>query len=165
MGRIGRPHGVAGALRVLATGPTLGELATGARLVARRQGHDREIVLADRGGAAPRLVLRFDGVATRDQAAQLTGSDLLAEAVALPHLDDADTFYVRDLVGLAVVSGGREVGQVVDVHPSPANDLLEVAGGEWSGLIPFTADAVVHMDMARRRIVVRSDLMEEGRPA
>jgi 16S rRNA processing protein RimM len=158
--RLGRPHGVRGAVRVLPTGPTLETLHPGMRLVARGSGGERELVLSARSGAPPHVALSFEGVETRDAAAGLSGMELLAPEGALPDLDDEDTFYVRELLGCAVVVGGREIGVVTDVHAGAANDALEMAGEGGVVLIPFTADAVLALDLQARRIVVREDLLE-----
>ena len=44
------------------------------------------------------------------------------------------------------------------VHGAPANDVLEVSGGDGVLLVPFTGDAVTEVDPAARLIVVRDDL-------
>ena len=45
------------------------------------------------------------------------------------------------------------------MHAAPANDVLEVSGADGDLLVPFTADAIVELDLASRRIVVRADLL------
>jgi len=160
VGRLGRPHGVRGAVRALPTGPTLETLPPGMRLVVRGAEGERELVLSARSGAAPHVTLSFEGVETRDEAARLSGMELLAPEEALPPLEDGDTFYVRDLIGFVVLAGGREIGVVTEVHAGAANDALEVAGEGGVVLVPFTADAIPELDPRARRIVVRADLLE-----
>ena len=163
VGRIVRPHGVQGAVRVHATGPTLEAAGPGTRLLARGRRGERRLTLAERSGAAPRLVLRFKEVAGREEAEALVGMELLVPEAELPEIRDANTYYVRDLLGCEVRAGGRTLGTVTEVHPGPANDALEVASPEGPPvLVPFTADAVVELDLAARRIVVRPDLLDEG---
>jgi 16S rRNA processing protein RimM len=162
IGRLGRPHGVTGAVHARATGPTLATLAPGARILARGAGRSTELVLESRAGTDERPILRFAGVGDRDAARDLAGLELVVGAEALPPLPPGDTFYVRDLVGCEVLAGDRPVGRVADVVPGRANDALEVAGDAGSLLVPFTADALVDLDVAGRRIVVRADLLPEG---
>lgn len=164
VGRVGRPHGLAGALRVEATGPTLPLLPAGATLRARGPGDapPRHVALADRSGTAPRLLVRFAGVDAREAAARLTGAVLEVPAEALPPLADmADTVYVRDLIGCEVRVGDRPLGHVVEVHAGPANDVLEVAGPTGAVLVPFTADALPHVDVGGRLLVVREGLLPD----
>ncbi|MEW6582114.1 MAG: ribosome maturation factor RimM [Actinomycetota bacterium] len=159
IGRLGRPHGVHGAVHARPSGPTLATLAPGARLVARDAGRSVELVLVERGGTDQRPVLRFAGVEDRDGAHALAGMHVAVPAAELPPIDDADTFYVRELVGCEVFAGDRPLGRVVEVHEGPANDALEVAREGGSILLPFTADALVELDVPGRRIAVRPDLL------
>jgi ribosomal 30S subunit maturation factor RimM len=59
-----------------------------------------------------------------------------------------------------VEAGGRALGTVREVIPGPANDVLEVDGGEGPVLVPFTADAVIKLDRAGRRLALRPDLLD-----
>lgn len=162
VGRVGRAHGVRGAVRVQATGPTLEAAGPGTELVARGRQGERRLTLAERSGAAPRLILRFEEVAGREEAETLAGMELFVPESELPEIPDADTYYVRDLLGCEVRTGERILGTVTEVHPGPANDALEVASPQGPVLVPFTADAVLKLDLAARRIVIRPDLLDEG---
>jgi len=77
----------------------------------------------------------------------------------VPPLDDPGTFYVRDLIGCSVDAGGSELGRVVDVLQRPTNDALEVQGPSGSLLVPLTYDALEEIDLTRRRVSVRADLL------
>jgi 16S rRNA processing protein RimM len=161
IGQVLRPHGVTGAVRARATGPTLEALALGTEVeVGPPDGPRRRLALETRASAPPGLILRFAGVATREDAKLLAGQPIQARAALMPPLDDPDTLYVRELVGFAVAAGGRELGTVRSVIPGPANDVLEVAGDGPPVLVPFTADAVVAIDRAGRRIALRPDLLD-----
>lgn len=163
VGRIGRPHGLAGAVRVEATGPTLPGVPPGSTL--RVSGPDpappRELVLQSRSGTPPRLILTFAGVGSREDASALTGAVVEVPAARLPPIDEPDTLYVRDLIGCAVRVGDRPLGQVVGVLSAPANDVLEVDGPGGRVLVPFTADALPQVDLARRMLVVREGLLPD----
>ena len=65
---------------------------------------------------------------------------------------EAGSYYVFDLVGLAVEEeGGRALGRVKDVVPGVANDVLELE----SGLpLPFVEACVRAVDMSAGRILV-----------
>ncbi len=157
--RLGRPHGVRGAITAHADGPTLGTLEPGDAVTVRVGASERTLVLAARRGEAPKAIVSFEGVDTREDAAALTGGSVLVEAARLPDPDDPDTFYVRDLVGFEVRCGDQLVGTVRDVQPGPANDALAVATGDGEILLPFTADAVTHVDGDARRIILREGLL------
>jgi 16S rRNA processing protein RimM len=167
IGRIGRPHGIRGAVRARPSGRTLAAIAPGESVEVRPAGGPpRDLVLAGRAGTPEQPILTFEGVATREDAAALTGAELAVAAERVPSVDDPDTFMVRDLVGCAVLLGDRPLGEVREVISGPANDVLEVVPPPPAGgppvLIPFTADAVTDLDVAGRRIVVRPDLLGPG---
>ena len=75
----------------------------------------------------------------------------------LPPVDDPDTFYHADLVGLtAVTPSGDAFGKVTAVLNFGAGDLIEIApdsGGEKL-MVPFTDVAVPQIDIKAGRIVV-----------
>lgn len=158
--RLGRPHGVRGAITAHADGPTLGTLEPGDAVTVRVGASERVLVLAARRGEAPKAIVSFEGVDTREDAAALTGGSVLVEAARLPDPGDPDTFYVRDLLGFEVRDGDRVIGAVREVLPGPANDALLVrddAGREI--LLPFTRDAVVDIDTARGLVLLREGLL------
>jgi 16S rRNA processing protein RimM len=167
IGVIGRPHGVRGAVRATPTGATLATLALGEAVeaveAAAADAPARRLVLAARAGTPQRPILSFEGVATRAEAAALTGAEIRVPAGRVAPLPDDDTFFVRDLVGCEVVLAGRVAGRVTAVHEAPANDVLEVAGDDGVLLVPFTGDAVTAVEPAERRITVRPGLF--GGPA
>jgi 16S rRNA processing protein RimM len=163
IGVVLRARGVRGEVLARATGPTLGSLAPGAVVHARRRGGpDRALTLAAAAPEPGRTALRFEGVETREDAAALVGADLLAPVAALPPQPDPDTFYVRELIGCEVLAGDRSLGRVTAVHPAPANDALEVDAPGGPILVPFTGDAVTDLDLPARRIVIRPDLLGDG---
>jgi len=72
---------------------------------------------------------------------------------------DADDYLHVDLIGCRVTSGGREVGTVADVLVYPANDVLDIRGGEEPVLVPFAADVIVSVDIDARHITIRDDFL------
>lgn len=165
IGRIGRPHGIGGAVHSRASGPTLPTIAVGEVLeVLPSQGEARRLRVTARSGMADQPILAFEGVGSRDEASALAGAEILVSADRVTGLDDPDTFFVRDLVGCEVLLGDRPLGPVTQVISAPANDVLEVSSAEGTVLVPFTADAVVDLDVPGRRIALRRDLFGPEAP-
>lgn len=105
-----------------------------------------------------RPMIKFLGIDSREQAARLTNRKLAVtgdELVKLP----PDTQYVFDLVGCEVVADddGRRLGEIVDVQRYPANDvyLVRTMNGK-DVLFPAVTDFVREIDVAARKVVVRS---------
>lgn len=126
MGRIDRPHGIGGEVVVRMVSNNPDRLVAGARLVARRDGVDRELVVTSVRAHQDRWLVSFDGVAGRQGSEAVAGSVLLAEAV----VDDPDSYWVHDLVGAEVADPAGVVhGVVVKVLDNPASDILELDSG------------------------------------
>jgi len=100
-----------------------------------------------------RLLVRFEGTADRDGAADLAGQTVyVPTADAMPL--EADSYYPHELIGLAVVTtDGRPVGRVVDLMNAGAGDIL-VVRGERQVLVPMIGDVIADVDVAGGRVVI-----------
>jgi 16S rRNA processing protein RimM len=147
IGRVGRPHGLDGAFVVERASHDERRWRVGATVLA--DGVPATITLTRKAGARRRAI-RLDREVPR-------GAELTIDASELP-VPDPDSFYVFQLVGLdAVDEDGTPLGRVVEVHPSPANDNVELSDGR---LVPLVEDAVREIDLdGGKLVVVRSFLL------
>ena len=100
------------------------------------------------------LLARIEGIADRDRAQALKGTRLYVARDVLPALDEAQTYYHADLLGLTAEDReGRPLGRVMAVHNFGAGDILELDGAA-ARLVPFTRRAVPVVDLEGGRIVV-----------
>jgi 16S rRNA processing protein RimM len=107
--------------------------------------------------AKDHLVVRLAGVNDRSAAEKLRNLDLFVPRDRLPQIEEPDTFYHADLIGLDVVTGdGAQVGTVRAVHNFGAGDIIEVvpAGSGKPMMLPFNETTVPKVDIAARQIVV-----------
>jgi 16S rRNA processing protein RimM len=107
--------------------------------------------------AKDHFVARLSGVADRTAAEKLTNVRLYIARDRLPPVEDDDTYYHADLVGLsAVLADGGTLGTVTAVHNFGAGDIIEIAppGGGEPLMLPFTEAAVPKVDVRAGRIVV-----------
>ncbi len=96
------------------------------------------------------LGARLSGVATKEEADALRGTELYADRARLPALPD-DEFYHADLIGLEVRdTGGQPIGVVIAVHNHGAGDILEIrrSGRSSAILLPFTVATVPTVNTA-----------------
>jgi 16S rRNA processing protein RimM len=112
-----------------------------------------------------RVVLKFSGVDSIDQANRLRGLHVLIpreERMPLP----AHQYYVWELKGCRVLTARQgvtsEVGTVTDVEPTGGVDLLHVATRGGEVLIPLAQDICRQIDPAAKTIVIDppEDLLE-----
>ena len=101
------------------------------------------------------VLVRVEGVKDRDAAQALHGTELYVDRSVLPALEEEETFYHADLVGLRVEDrDGRMLGTVRSVENYGAGDLLDVEGADGKSLLlAFTRQAVPEVDLAGGRLV------------
>jgi 16S rRNA processing protein RimM len=158
VGQIGAPHGVRGELWLHSFTEDPLAIAQYGPLEAEDRAEAFEITAVRR---APKgLIARIAGVADRNAARRLAGLRLYIARARLPKLEEADTFYHADLVGLAVNGpDGCELGVVRAVHDFGAGAILEIAPGSGpSVMVPFCKAAVPTVDMRQRCIMVSSPI-------
>lgn len=141
VGRIGRAHGIRGAVVVTLTSDRHERVAQHARL---HDGQQWLVVESSRPQPQHRWVVQFEGIADRNAAERLSGRQLWAEPVA-----DDDAMWVHDLIGSSVVdTNGIVRGTCVSVIDNPAHDILELDTGHLIPIIFVTsaADGVITVD-------------------
>ena len=107
--------------------------------------------------AKDHFVARIAGVSDRDAAEKLRNIELYIPRARLPKIEETDTFYHADLVGLdAVTPDGARVGTVHALHNFGAGDIIEIAPAEGGDplMLPFNETTVPKIDVAARRVVV-----------
>jgi 16S rRNA processing protein RimM len=163
IGIFGAPHGVRGEIRTKAYTENPRSLAAYGELTDAA-GAKRFKIAALRLLKDDMVVVRIEGVADRDAAAKLTGTEIFARRENMPPPDE-DEFYHADLVGLrAVTVAGEEIGRVVGLSNYGAGDILEIAakaGGDTL-LLPFTKAVAPEIDFAGGRIVIVPPREVEG---
>lgn len=93
----------------------------------------------------------FEGVGDLNAAASLRGTMVLARASELPELEEE-----LDVVGFGVIDETRgDLGEIVDVIITGANDVWVVRGPYGEVLIPVIDDVVTVFDEDARRVSVR----------
>ncbi len=155
LGRIAGVYGLKGWVKVLSdTAPRDGILGYSPWLIGA-QAQVRRV--AERKLHGKGMIVRLDGCADRDAAAQLVGSEIAVLREQLPP-PQADEFYWIDLEGLTVVTTtGVTLGVVDHLFSTGANDVL-VIKGEREHLLPFVwGEVIKDVDFARHQIEVAWD--------
>ncbi len=122
VGRIGRAHGVRGAVLVTLTTDRTERMDAGSRLFDGVEWRD---VVSSRRQPNGAWLTQFEGLGDRAAAEALTGRELFAAPI-----DDPDALWVSDLIGSQVRSVNGDVhGACVAVLDNPAHDILELDSG------------------------------------
>lgn len=156
IGRIGRPHGLAGEVTVeVRTDAVDTRYAPGATLETDPPERGPLRVAATRGSNG-RLVVTFAGVADRDGAEGLRDTLLVADSTSSPALSGPQEYWDHQLVGLTAVDrAGEVIGELAEVLHPPGPDLLAIRRPEGTeALVPFVAALVPEVDLGGGRVVL-----------
>lgn len=124
-----------------------------------KQGGDwRECKVAEGKKHGKGVILRFDGVDDRDQAALFIDSEIAVERGMLPAAEDG-RYYWADLEGMQILHrDGTDLGRVAYLLETGSNDVL-VSTSSPERLIPFiVGDVVLDVDLAKGVITVDWEL-------
>jgi 16S rRNA processing protein RimM len=156
IGRIIRPHGISGEVRVrpyTESGDSWETIKwlylnhpdreeTRYRLIGYRF-HQRDILL------------ELAGVVNRDQADELKGYEISVPRSELPEPEEGE-YYWADLIGLTTMDeNGRYIGRIKRLQPAGAIDILIVERDGVEVFIPFQEEVVTHVDLEEQQVVVR----------
>lgn len=124
----------------------------------------REVLLENFWFLRSRIVFKFQGVDSINDAEALRGFDVVIPSAERAPLEPGSV-YVSDLIGCRVFDlnrDGAEAGEIVDVdRASSSTELLVLHSRGASGsaaaelLIPFVRDYLVRIDLPGRRIEMR----------
>jgi 16S rRNA processing protein RimM len=152
--QIGAAHGIRGEVRLRSFTQDPQAVATYGTLES--EDGARFLTIETLRPAKDHFVARFAGVIDRNAAEGLTGLRLYISRDRLPPVEDDETFYHADLVGLAAVTpDGAPLGTVSAVHNFGAGDIVEIKRDAGEPLlVPFTDAAVPQVDLKAGRMVV-----------
>ena len=137
----------------------------------QNDGKRRELHLEEFWPHKGRMVFKFAGVESIDDAEALIGSEIQIPREQRAELEEG-TVFVSDLVGCAVTARAgdenpRALGRVDDViFGAGEAPLLQIRDGKKEYLVPFVERFVEKMDLAERRIamIVPEGLLELDAP-
>jgi 16S rRNA processing protein RimM len=163
--RIGAAHGVRGEMKLWSFTQDPAAVASYGPL--ETEDGKRRFEIEKMRAAKDHFVVRIVGIGDRDAAQSLCNVDLFVARDRLPPIEDDDTYYHADLIGLdAVTPEGVMLGTVTALHNFGAGELIEIAttqGGEPL-LLPFNDTIVPTIDLAARKVVVVLPTEIEWRP-
>jgi 16S rRNA processing protein RimM len=148
VGRIAKPHGLAGQVVVDLVTNVSGRLEPGTSLSTTA---GPVLVVEASRPFGRRWIVSFEGIEDHAGAEGVRGWGLLA-----PPVNEPGALWVDELVGTPVFDqDGRNLGTVASLVANPASDLLELEGG---GLIPLVF--VVERTEGRITVDIPAGLLE-----
>ncbi len=165
VGRITRPHGVGGQVRVKIHSDWpdrfyhLGQVFVGLGTPSEGSAPDEEQnqlmrverVRLNQGFA----ILKLGGCDSRDQAEALRGHYLQIPIEEAIPLADGE-FFLYQLIGLRVVTDeGEKLGELTEILETGANDVFVIRGTEGELLIPDLPEVIREIDLESGQMLVQ----------
>jgi 16S rRNA processing protein RimM len=155
IGRVVRPHGIRGAVRVALDNPESTTLEAVKRIFLEMGATRREFRLKGVtrvGRDAVRIELA--DLDDPEAAEALRGAIVLIATVDLPP-ESPGEFYSFRAIGCEVRTlDGRSLGRVHEVLATGANDVLVIRDGAAELLAPVIADVIKEIDFERQVIII-----------
>ncbi len=93
------------------------------------------------------VIINFEEFDNINQVEQYKGAKLLVDREHAVPLEEGE-FFIADMIGMSVVSDeGEELGELVDVIQTGANDVYVAKKGDTELLLPAIKDCIKNIDM------------------
>jgi len=152
VGRLTKAHGLKGAIKLeLFTDDPGRRFVPGAvftlQVPTSSPWHGKTIELVELRWYNQHAVGFFKGVPDREAAETLAKAILWIDQDSAEQTDEEDAWYDHQLVGLAVVRDGVQIGTLTRLEHLPAQDLLIVKTANGEVMIPFVKAIVPSVDV------------------
>jgi 16S rRNA processing protein RimM len=160
LGRLVKAFGIRGSLKLDPAADFWEGVLESKRLLLRTKTVDgteeRAVVLSSSRPHGNGYVVDVDGVADRNAAEDLVGSELFIDAGTID-VELPEKSLPFQVIGSAVrTADGRRLGEVTDVVFSPAHDVYEVRGTRGTFMVPAVPAFVVSIDADKREITIKT---------
>jgi 16S rRNA processing protein RimM len=149
-GEVGKPHGVAGEVYVMPISDDPRRFEAGSDLI---HADGRRLTVESARSHRNRFLVKFVGVDDRSEAERLRGA-LYVRSDDVRDLREGE-YWPHELIGCRVVrADGGDVGEVSDVIPGAAHDLLAVRTDHGDRLVPMVKEIVIAVDIDARTVTL-----------
>ncbi len=150
IGKVVRPFGITGEMRINPFTESFEPFERSGVLILDESSYTvRRIRIHQRA-----VLAILEGVDTREKANKLVGSLVKTDVQNLPPKEE-DEYYWFELVGMKVSTvDGRYLGEITQITPTGANDVLHVEGAYGEVLLPMVDGIVVTVDLQNNQMTV-----------
>ncbi|HET7616098.1 MAG TPA: ribosome maturation factor RimM [Bacillales bacterium] len=157
VGKITKPHGLKGEVRVIGTTDFPDERFAPGNTLYLDFGKGKDpmpLVIAARRQNKQFELLRFEGYDNINDVEPWKGALLKVPEDQLGSLDE-DEFYYHEIIGcLVVTEEGEELGKIKEILATGANDVWVVKGKGKELLIPYIDEVVKEIDVEAKRVKI-----------
>lgn len=154
IGRVIKPHGLRGEVRLFMDPSITGTLHEGMSVVAELDdGGTRNLEVDSFKVRSGAVFIRFKNIDDRSAAEELRGSMIVAPMDVLNNRGDGQ-YFAHEFEGMTVYDrDGSHIGTILRVESYPANEVFIVDTGESEIWVPAIRDFILEVDTAGKRVV------------
>ncbi len=155
IGRVVKPHGVKGKIKVDYFGEDLNRFSLYRQVfIKNHAGRLQTYEVLEVIPQPPRLILRLKGIERIEEVESLVGKEILIERRSLPDLQEGE-YYWFDILGIEVETPeGKRIGRIKEIFPTGANDVYVVEGKRKEIFLPATEEVIQSIDIKKGRMKV-----------
>lgn len=156
LGRIIKPHGVKGKMKVDYYGEDPGRLLIYQTILIRDEnGRLQGYEVLEAIPQPPRILIRLRGIERMEDTLPLLGRTIFIPKGSLPEPGPGE-FYWHEILGMDVeIEDGRRIGKVKEIIPTLANDVYVVKGRKREICLPAIAEVIQRIDRQERVIRIK----------
>lgn len=160
LGRITRPHGVRGELRLQILTDYPERITHLETVYIGPSTKDRDSAAAYGMISARKhreqMIVKLEGLTDRDDAELLRGQLLMVTLDDAVPLEEGE-YYLFQIIGARMVTtDGEDLGRIVEVLVTGANDVFIVRGGPYGEvLMPDIPEVILDVDIVKRQVTVK----------
>ena len=157
LGKIIKPHGVKGELKVFLYNDRSSTLKEGLYIWFKLdEKFVKYSVINLRGVTKKSQILKIKEVDTFDKAMIISKKEFFVSRNDFEELDE-NSFYLNDLIGCDVFDEkNQSLGKILDVLNFPANDVLLISYEDKEIMVPFVEDFILLFDLDNRLVKLKN---------
>jgi 16S rRNA processing protein RimM len=156
IGKVAKPHGIRGEVKVYTFSELPDNLQLYKSLVLQKPGESetRKYSLVKSRPQGKLAIVQLQGVDTRDEAEALQGSEIWLDKSEIPGLEPGE-YYWHQFVGLqAVTDTGTALGKISGLFTTKAHDVMVIAGAEREYMIPVNDEIIKQVDTKAGKVII-----------
>ncbi|MCP4681515.1 MAG: 16S rRNA processing protein RimM [Desulfobacterales bacterium] len=154
VGKVIRPHGLTGLLRVWAYAGREASFPDEETVCLRSvSGMMREYTITSARFHKNIFLMELEGLRSIEEAEEYRGADILIRKDSLPR--EEDTYFWHELLGLKVyLDTGEYLGSISRILPTNGNDIYIAKKGDKEVFIPAVHEVVKQIDLENGKIII-----------
>jgi 16S rRNA processing protein RimM len=150
IGRVLKPHGVKGKIKVEYFGEELSRFLTHQEVLIEDDKDElKPYEILEAIPQPPRLILRLKEIERIEEVQPLMGREIYVNRGAFPPLKKGEYYWI-DILGMVVeTEGGKRIGRIKEIFPTGANDVYVVEGKKREIFLPATEEVIQKVDLEK----------------